>query len=126
MKRLSRVLFYAVFYSSAKLEAESWRSCGLLGYVCFRRQRTLGENGILLPEKELGLIPVGAIRRRIHLVQQNTMTSKIDKEDPRVVRRFKVRYGTEDWENELYHVNRFFDEGLEGIAYVGSNEDCEE
>lgn len=94
--------------------------------IHLRWQKTLGKDGNLVPGKEFGLIPVEGTRWRVQLVQRNTTTPKIDKEDPRGVNHFKVSNSTLCLENELFYVHLVFDKDLGKAEYTETDNDCEE
>lgn len=77
-----------------------------LGCILLRLYWASGESDLLLPAKESGLNPVGAIRETVQTGRQNTMTSITDKEDERENNHFRVFEGTGGWETELFYVNR--------------------
>lgn len=88
-----------------------------LGCICLRWHRKFGKDGIILGEKELGLISVGAIRGTVHLVQRNKMIPRIESQNSHAVSHFKVCNGTEGWGNQLLYVNLFLDGCIDEVEY---------
>lgn len=98
----------------------------LLNCLRLRWHRTSGDPGHLQAGKEYGLAPLGSIRGTVMRVPRNTIMSVIDMEEPRAVKYFKNCDGVAGWENELFHVNRFYNRNLKEFMYDESFNSREE
>lgn len=95
--------------------------------ICLCWHEPFEEDGNLLPGIGYGIIPVGANRGCVHLVQQITVITKIDKKDlePRAAIIFMVCKGKKGLEEKMFKVNRLFDKGRDDVDYTESDSDCE-